>query len=228
MNRRPENQENRSVIPEFDWKKASDLFDFSWSTMDSLDSDTKKNNSPNIQKEEEGLAVIKPELRKLSNMRDAQGKMTPESIDHAFFAYSSQEMGKISDGNPEKKALESARRDLLIEMQGIKDPREKLKAISALTKEVVSLTGTVSGASDKGNKDMRQMNDSQNQQGDLYDRMKTFKDMLQKSEEQRKLKTQIQLGTARGNWDKSMWILNPIQNKSSSNALEEGLRVTFP
>ena len=71
--------------------------------------------------------------------------MNPESIDHAFHAYTGKELDKVPNG-PQKDQFESQRKELLTELQSIKDPREKLQAIASLKAEVDTFSGTASGA----------------------------------------------------------------------------------
>ena len=71
--------------------------------------------------------------------------MNPESIDHAFHAYTGKELDKVPNGS-QKDVFNAQRKELLIELQSIKDPREKLQAIASLKAEVDTFSGTASGS----------------------------------------------------------------------------------
>lgn len=187
--RNPEIQEKQKGL---EWKEVTDVFDFSKSD----------NKSPDIDKEKKWFNLIKGELWKMNN---SSSKMDASDIDHAFFAYSGKEMDKIPN-SPQKKEIEQKRRDLLIDLQNIKDPREKLAAIGELSKDLSELTGTASGSAAKWRKDMVQSDNdsSKEKEVSLIDRVKEFKELLRSSQEQLVRNLLDQKNNAKIQWDMSM------------------------
>lgn len=103
--------------------------------------------------------------------------MNPESIDHAFYAYTGKELDKVPNG-PQKDQFESQRKELLIELQSIKDPREKLQAIASLKAEVDIFSGTASGAAAKGREGQTK---EESMKSDVSEKMKQFGEALEKA-----------------------------------------------
>lgn len=106
-------------------KEVNEKFDFSWSD----------NKSPDISKEKSGYWLIKNELWAIKWSWD--NKFSPEDIDQAFFQYAGKEIDKAGD-SPQSKKLKELRTEMLIELQSVKDPREKLKKISKLKDVMVA------------------------------------------------------------------------------------------
>ncbi len=119
--------------------------------------------------------------------------MNPESIDHAFHAYTGKELDKVPNG-PQKDQFESQRNKLFTELQSIKDPREKLQAIASLKADVDAFSGTASGAAAKG-RESQTKEESMN--SDVSEKMKKFGESLEKSKSESM--NRVQLGYKKAN-----------------------------
>ena len=188
MVQNPENPEKK--WESLDGKTPDQVFDFS----------TSSNRSPDISKEQKGMKVIQKELEGLSVMWWKDGKMNPESIDHAFHAYTGKELDKVPNG-PQKDQFESQRKELLTELQSIKDPREKLQAIASLKAEVDAFSGTASGAAAIWAE--RQKDAKQSESTNFAEKMKQFGEALEKAKV--KAVEWVRLGYAKANSAAQLW-----------------------
>lgn len=201
-------------------KEVNEKFDFSWSDNKSPDISWSYNKSPDISKEKSGYWLIKNELWavKWSWNND---KFSPEDIDQAFFQYAGKEIDKMWN-SPQSDRLKELRTDMLVELQWVKDPREKLKKIAILKDEMVTTIAKEKWwEMSTGSSNMKKSEDKNT----LQDSFDKFKTLLNEISEEKQKNIEKAAKWFQKEWDKTCWKSNEALWTWLNDALDSTLSI---
>ncbi len=191
-------------------KEVNEKFDFSWSD----------NKSPDISKEKSWYWLIKNELWAIKWSWN-NDKFSPEDIDQAFFQYAGKEIDKMWN-SPQSDKLKELRTEMLVELQRVKDPREKLKKISKLKDEmVITIAKEMWWEMSTGSSNMKKSEDKNT----LQDSFDKFKTLLNEISQEKQKNTEKAAKWFQKEWDKICWKSNEVLWTWLNSTLDSALSI---